>query len=169
MKITRWLMLAPLDFFMSNVLAYLVAPFVACFSDAAARRLFPSFVTPDNPVTGDAGHEARWVGYPSYMKKVAWLWRNRAYGFSASVLKAQTAGPVAIEGSARVSNRPLYEGRVLRWTPEGYWQWYYVRRNPLYPKRCIRINLGWKLWDAPGHSMFGQYVLSINPVSGYSE
>jgi hypothetical protein len=31
-------------------------------------------------------------------------------------------------------------------------QWYYVRQWKWFPDRCIRINLGWKLWGYTGKS-----------------
>jgi hypothetical protein len=124
-------------------------------------------VTPDNPITGDEGHEARWAGRSEYMKKVAWLWRNRAFGFAAGVLKATTIGPVLTTGSPAVSNRPLVEGVVLRETPEGYWQWYCVRKMPW--GKCLRVNLGWKLWDHPSKSTFGQYVCAVSFTMGYTD
>src|SRR3990167_6263045 len=123
-----------------DLAAFLLAPLIALLDARTADDLFSWFLTPDNPVTGDAGHEARWLGRSAYLKKVAWLWRNRAYGFSSTVLRARSNGPVVIKGDPAVSNRPIVEGGVTRATPEGYWQFYFVKRT--FRGRCLRVNLG---------------------------
>jgi len=172
MKSARWLALLLPSFAMS-VAAYPVAPLIAAadalFGEPRTRALFGWFVTPDNPLAGDSGHEARHAGRPRWYKVVAWHWRNRAYGFDANVLRADTRGPVTVDGDRLVGNHPLRQGAVWRTTPEGYWQFYYVRRNPLVKGRCIRVNLGWKLWDAPDTPLFGQYVFAVNPFMGYTD
>lgn len=150
-----------------NVAAYPVAPIMSLFPEAVARHRFSWFVTPDNPLTGDGGHQLRHAGSSEYWRRVTWAWRNRAYGFSASVLKAVTDGPVYERGDYQVGNHPLHEGTRFLWTAEGFWQFYYVRRT--ISGRCLRINIGWKLWDHPGRPLFGQYVISINPLMGYTE
>jgi hypothetical protein len=89
---------------------------------------------------------------------VAWLVRNNASGFDVSVLRARTNGPVKVIGNPKVSNRPLVEGLVIRTVPEGYFQCYYVKA---YTKRlCVRVNLGWRLWNEPGHPKFGAFDCS---------
>ena len=165
MKIITWLMLL-LPNLLMDLLAFPLAPFIAALDEQTAKEFFSWFLTPDNPMTGDGGHEARWAGKPIYVKKVAWLWRNRAYGFGVRVLGARSAGPVQVKGNPHVSNRPLLEGLVLRSTPEGYWQLYYVKST--LRGKCLRVNLGWKLWGNPGEPIFGQYVFSVNPLMGVS-
>ena len=151
-----------------DLAAFPLAPLLALLDERTADDLFSWFLTPDNPMTGDAGHEARWLGKSVYLKKVTWLWRNRAYGFSSTVLRARSNGPITVVGNPAVSNRPIVEGSVLRTTPEGYWQFYFVKRT--FKGRCLRINLGWKLWGTPGDGpLFGQYVFSANPFMGLSE
>lgn len=166
MKTALWLLLL-IPNFVIDFLAFPLAPLIVLLDEKRATQWFVWFLTPDNPMTGDAGHEARWAGRPVYLKKVAWLWRNRANGFATSVLGARTEGPVSVKGDIRVSNHPLFEGLVRRSTPEGYWQFYYVKRS--FKGRCLRVNLGWKLWGArPSVASPRQYVCSINPLMGYS-
>jgi hypothetical protein len=165
LRFLQWVALVVPALFVS-LAAFPLGPIIALLPEDQARRRFAWFVTPDNPLTGDAGHVERWKGWPTYIQKLAWLWRNRAYGFSVNVLRAKSNGPVAVRGDPAVSNRPLKEGLVIRTTPEGYFQLYYIKRT--MEKRCLRVNLGWKLWNEPGHPMFGQYVASINPFMGVS-
>ena len=160
MQILRWLLYLPLDI-LSAVAAYVVAPVVAAVPEATAQRYFWWFLTPDNPITGDAGHERRWAGKPVYFKKVAWLWRNKAYGFSKSVIGAKTLRPVSVYGDPETTDTGPHEGWAVWRTPDGYWQFYYIKKMPW--GKVLRINLGWKLW---GHSLTetsGMYVFTINP------
>ena len=162
-KFLLWVLLLVPNFLM-ELLAFPLAPFIAALDEPTAKKHFPSFLTPDNPMTGDAGHEARWVGKPVYVKKVAWLWRNRTYGFSHEI-RARSRGPVEVTGNPAVSNRPFFPGLVIRTTPEGYWQLYFVKRT--LKGRCLRVNLGWKIWTDPlRNPHFGQYVVSFNPLMG---
>src|SRR3990167_9575509 len=166
MKVILWLVLL-IPNIIVDLLAFPLAPLIALFDESTAHKWFSWFLTPDNPMAGDAGHELRWIGKPTYIKKVAWLCRNRAYGFSSTVLRARSNGPVTVRGNPLVSNRPFVPGLVIRTTPEGYWQFYFVRRT--FEGRCLRVNLGWKLWGTPGDGpLFGQYVFSANPFMGLS-
>lgn len=138
------------------------------------------FQTPDYSLDGDYGWMfehwqwewrdkiPRWLD--EYVGRVGWLGRNTVYGFDIDVLgcKAQPGYSMTISGDIRVSNRPLVEGLVIRTitNPDGtvYWQLYYVKvRNEKY---CLRINLGWKLWNIKD-GVSNQMVVSINPWMGY--
>lgn len=73
------------------------------------------------------------------------------------------------EGDERVNNRPLFEGLVKRTLTSGgttYWQWYYVKAWS--KTRCLRINLGWKLWGGKKVGDKASIVFSVNPFMGYS-
>jgi len=165
-KILLWLALL-IPTLVVELAAFPFAPLIALLDEATAKKRFSWFLTPDNPMTGDAGHEARWAGKPIYFKKVAWLWRNRAYGFShLPLVRARSLGPVTVNGNPAVSNRPFVEGLVIRTTAEGYWQFYYVKQTTR--ARCLRVNLGWKLWGSPMSATFGMYVFAVNPLMGFS-
>lgn|SRR3990167_3623577 len=165
MKIALWIVLL-IPYILAHLLAYPLAPIIALLDEQTAKELFWWFLTPDNPMTGDAGHELRWAGKPVYFKKVAWLWRNRAYGFMVnSLMRAKSGGMILTQGNPEVRNSPtLIEGTVIRYTPNGYWQFYLVKRS--FKNKCLRVNLGWKLWDAMDRPLFGQYVFSVNPLMG---
>jgi hypothetical protein len=38
--------------------------------------------------------------------------------------------------------------------------WYYIRQWKTWPDRCIRINLGWKLWGDISHGGIAQFTFS---------
>lgn len=168
MKIARWIALLPASLLM-NLAAYPMAPIIATLDACGVdvQRWFSWFCTPDNPLTGDGGHDARHEGSSRWWRITTWLWRNKSYGFDASVLRARPARPwLNVKGDRLTGNHPLREGYCLRRTLDGYWQFYYVRR---LGKRCLRVNLGWKLWDASDAPLFGAYVFSVNPFMGYTE
>lgn len=132
-----------------------------------------------------------------YANHVLWLYRNCMYGFAISVLgctikegsiysvsgfRYDVVNPNSADLEA-VGNRPLVEGLVKRRlaVPLGntYFQWYYVRGwlsilgtacPPFLSERCIRINLGWKLWNFKNATVgeSRQLVFSPNPLMGCS-
>jgi hypothetical protein len=160
--------------------ALLVAFFVQ--RDGRLPNWLSWFQTPDTSSDGDPGWKTehwQWrfklpMALATYVGRVGWLWRNPVYGFATSVLgaKMEPGDSLAVAGDPLTSNRPIHAGTVRRtlWR-EGeavYWQFYYVRRWSA--TRCLRINLGWKLWDyAPGRAANFTFVCSINPLMGLSE
>jgi hypothetical protein len=167
---------------LADILNLIVAPIVVLFSNE--RGWLPSqlswFQTPDNPLDGDTGwkteHRPFLVEsskFKRYINRVFWLYRNSMYGFAIDVLGAKVLPTDTFEilGSPKVSNRPLYNGLVIRKiTRDGslkYFQIYYIKSWS--PTRCVRINIGWKLWGVvPGSSSTCQIVFSPNPFMGYS-
>lgn len=134
-----------------DLAAIVLAPFVV-----AIGRVPQWMMTSDNPIEGDAGHQARWAGKSKYRQKVAWLWRNKAYGFTKFNAKGIDVFAVEERGNPAVSDKPYTPGWCLRRVGP-YWHLYAIVP---YFGRFVRVNLGWKLWRGPN---FGQYVATINP------
>lgn len=155
---------------LADFLNLFLAPLVVLFASKEGwlPRWLWWFQTPDNSLDGDEGWKER--GKPGYLSRVRWLWRNSMYGFAIGVLGAGlgNADRVVTTGDPKVSNRPLREGLVIRRVYRGskviYFQWYYVKA--WLSTRCIRINLGWKLW---GDHPTGQLVHSPSLTMGYSK
>lgn len=179
LAIIKWLARVPVAMF-ANLVGYFAAPFVVPFASPEGwlpRRL-SWFQTPDYSLDGDWGWTFEhwqfrdklpfWLA--EYVGRVGWLWRNNMYGFDIDVLGAvaQPGHVFEIKGDPRVSNRPLVEGLVIRTitNPDGkvYFQLYYVKARS--EKHCLRINLGWKLWNIR-EGVSNQMVVSINPWMGY--
>jgi len=100
------------------------------------------FATPDNSLLGDEGHKARWRGRSQYLQMVAWLLRNRLYGFRWSVLAAPLErSAIHWSGNLNIRNRQHGVAGLLRVRMGGYWQ--YKRITPLWLGRCLQLNLGW--------------------------
>lgn len=166
-----WLLFAVLDLLMKLVNVFL-APFLPLF--ASENGWLPKwlswFQTDDNSLDGDSGWKTEhYVGWPRYLKRVLWLYRNPTYGFARTVcgFQVQPGFKYLCNGDEAVSNLPLTEGKVFRTitNPDGSiaWQWYYVKAWPGKTK-CLRINLGWKVW---GHKQAGDtcsLTFSINPI-----
>lgn len=170
----RWFLLAPVDFIVST-LAYPLAPIIAlCVSPerwTPPRWCWP-WLTPDNPIDGDDGHMERWPGWSwwqTYCRRVAWLWRNRGYGFSYRVCGLDATGPICYRGNPRVSDAPMSPGWCWAtcnggWMLYVYWPWWRSAR------RGLRIYLGWKLKAKLDRMDIDQRVMlvtHINPVKGW--
>lgn len=176
----RWLMFLPIDI-LSNIFGWLINPIVPMFANE--NGTLPKWLefagTPDNTLDGDEGWKSKHrpfmiedSKFKRWANRTAWLYRNSMYGFSHSVLgvTVEPGFTYSVSGDERVSNRPLHNGLVRRKLVSGgkeYWQWYYVRAWS--DTKCIRINLGWKLWGdlRPGKQC--AFVFSINPFMGYSK
>lgn len=164
MKLLLWLAFTPLAI-LADLIAFPVVPLVALVPEPLAKKYLSWFLTPDNPMTGDESHERRWAGHHWYPKTVAWLWRNRAYGFAKSVLGAKTLKPVEVFGDPETTDKGPHEGWAYWKTPDGYWQFYFIKKMPW--DKVLRVNLGWKLWNEVLKPTSGMHVCTINPFKGY--
>lgn len=146
------------------MVAWPLTPIVVLFAkkDGWLPNWLYWFQTHDNSLDGDGG----WITesrpflretsrLKRYVNRCFWLWRNSLYGFNESVLSVETGyglEKLVTKGNPAVSNHPLgVPGAVKR---ELYrngrliaWQWYYIKPLFFYKKKCLRINLGWKIWD----------------------
>lgn len=177
-----YLLLIPVSLIMS-LLNYPLAPLVVLFADENGwlPHWLSWFQTPDNSLDGDNGWqtEHRWFkghtlvdqGWRRWVNRFRWLWRNSMHGFEQGVL-GFTPEPLHYyfhQGNQNVSNRPICNGLVTRdvTNPDGraafqlylVWAW--------SPKYCLRINLGWKLWQNPVAGKRCQHVVSINPFMSW--
>lgn len=161
-----WLLLAPLDLLVS-LLAYPLAPLIVVLG--VPGWAWP-WMTHDNPIDGDAGHLARWpddgTRWRVFCRRVAWLWRNRGYGFSYRVGGVNTAGPIRI-----VAGRAFWRDANPRgWcvaTCNGAWMVF--AWLPYMRGRGLRVYLGWKLRgkiDHPDENPRAMLVTHINPIKG---
>jgi len=166
----------------ASLLNYVLAPIIVLFAskDGWLPKWLSWFQTPDNALDGDNGWKTEHRPFKDetnkfkqYINRIGWLYRNSMYGFAIDVLGAKILDTdiLVIVGDPQVSNRPLTEGVVKRYILRDgqivYWQWYYVKAWS--KTRCIRINLGWKLWNhAPNTNSKGQLVFAPSFTMGYS-
>lgn len=177
----KWFVLMLLDLLIKYLIAWPLTPLIVLFADDDGK--LPNwlywFGTPDNSLDGDLGWrtESRpyiqeHSPYQRYINRCHWLWRNSTYGFGEQVLGIKydrSAMAVWIDGDQRVSNGPpgvsglvkrlLYcNGKVIAF------QWYYIRQYKRWPDKCIRINIGWKLWSIDDPSVIAAlFVFSPSP------
>ncbi|AOY00090.1 hypothetical protein [Jeongeupia sp. USM3] len=171
----RWFYLAPIDFLV-GLLAFPLAPLIVLITSPAGispHWCWP-WLTHDNPIDGDAGHWARWpdngMRWRRYCRRVAWLWRNRGYGFSYCVCGLDAVGPVRWRGNPAVSDTPLSAGWCWAtcnggWMFYAMWPWWRSRQ------RGTRVYLGWKLKqkiEQPNTAPRAMLVTHINPFKGYT-
>lgn len=179
MMYLKWAALGPLSLFMS-ILGRLLAPVLPFFvqDDGYLPDWLSWFQTPDNSCDGDEGHWERHPGkdwWSTYKRRTAWFWRNVAYGFDISVLGAncRLTDTLEIYGDEETDNSPLHPGWVFRVIKRDghaiYFQLYFVYAYPWTKKRCLRGNLGWKLWDFPTKYLTCQWTGMVNPLFGAEE
>lgn len=134
------------------------------------------FQTPDNPADGDNAHWERHPGtdaWSTYKRRVAWFWRNVAYGFDIDVLgiKELEGDTLEVVGDLEAGTSPAHSGyvwRVLRradGTKAGF-QLYAIYQWPFWKTRCLRVNLGWKIWNFGEGLDAHQWTGMVNPFFG---
>ena len=146
------LFLLPIHLMMIGI-CYFLAPILPLF--ALNRDTLPQYLswfqTPDAPLDGDSGFQrvATWIK-PKYLRRVMWLWRNPAYGFSWSVLAANPAKGKKILhiGDLRSNDDPYKAGWSFSWI-EGTHYWQVRAFVKTIPGKCIKSRFGWKMkYDA---------------------
>ena len=177
MMFLKWAALGPLSFLMA-ILGRILAPILPFFvqDDGYLPRWLWWFQTPDNPCDGDIGHWERHPGtdwWSTYKRRVAWFWRNVGYGFDIDVLglDAKAGDTLDLTGDIEAGTNPTKNGyvwRVLRradGTAAGF-QLYFVHQWSFWPTRCVRGNLGWKLWGFGSGGASYQWTGMVNPFFG---
>lgn len=145
-------LLLPIHLLMIGI-CYILAPILPLF--ALNRDTLPSYLswfqTPDAPLDGDSGFQrvATWVK-PRYLRRIMWLWRNPAYGFSWSVLAArpEQGTEIVVIGDIESDDNPYKAGWSFTWVKgTHYWQ---VRAFiKTIPNKCLKSRFGWKMrYDA---------------------
>lgn len=175
----HWAILAPISFFMA-IFGRIISPILPFFvqSDGYLPKWLWWFQTPDNPCDGDSAHWERHPGTDAcstYKRRVAWFWRNVCYGFDIEVLgiKKEEGDILHFKGDEETGNNPVhngYEWRILERNDKNIaFQLYFVYQYPFWKSRCIRGNMGWKLWDFNGDKPTYQWTGMIIPFFRCSE
>jgi hypothetical protein len=179
-----WLMVV-VDLIMKFLIAWPLTPFIVLLADKDGwLPLWLSwFQTYDNSLNGDYGWQAtsrpylaESNKYQRYINRCCWLWRNSIYGFSRTIegIKFNELSDAVITvGDTGISNGPpgksgLVRRYLYRDSKIIAFQWYYIKRYEQWPNKCIRINLGRKLWDFPT-SEYAMFVFSISPFASFHE
>ena len=163
-----------------DVIGRLLTPVVVLFAsdDGWLPEWLSWFQTPDNSLDGDRGHKERWgtstEAWPTYVRRVAWLWRNCGYGFNINVIgfKHQEGDVKEVIGDEAVGDKTGVSG-TCRWKVfrEGKlvcFQIYYVKHYKIFGHwKCVRAGCGWKIWSEPGPGrIYGQYWVYFHPIKG---
>lgn len=187
MSILKWLSFAVLKVLM-YLLSFALVPLLVLFEEDGWLPKWASwFQTHDNSLDGDDGWKREHLlslnpkgdsldPLRIYLKRVLWLYRNPCYGFARDVLGAPLDREEFIlitDGDRKTSNRPGHSGWVVysayvltRFSRfADYWQFYLVKQYG-QTGRCLRINLGWKLWGSH-NNVRRQFVFSVSPLAGF--
>ena len=163
-----------------DVIGRLLTPVVVLFAsdDGWLPSWLSWFQTPDNSLDGDRGHKERWgtstEAWPTYVRRVAWLWRNCGYGFNINVLgfKHKEGDVKEVIGDPTVGDKSGVSGmcrwKVFRDGKLVCFQVYLVRHYQIFGHwKCVRIGAGWKIWSEPGPGrIYGQHWVYFHPIKG---
>lgn len=169
-----WFLFLPFDT-LAGLLAFPLAPLIALFADGEGgvtlgkRNILRLWLTPDNPIEGDRKHFARWASlvskYPKaglYVQRVAWLWRNKAYGWSWNVFQTELK-----EGQKTWSYRNSDDTVWLATTSMNPFtaRWMAYLYVPSFGKKHLRVYCGWKMQSffKRGGDYKAMFVFCINP------
>ena len=174
----KWALLIAPSLFMA-VVGRLLAPVLPFFvqEDGYLPQWLSWFQTPDNPADGDEAHWERHPGtgaWDTYCRRVAWFWRNVAYGFDIDVLgvEVRSTDTLVFEGDRDVGAKPPRSGwqwkKIVRDGKVVAFQLYGVHQYRRWPQRCLRANLGWKLFDFSDSvsDQVVQWTAMVNPFFG---
>lgn len=182
----KWCLLVFVNILTKFLINYPLAPIIVLFADN--NGWLPGwlywFQTPDNSLDGDSGwqtenrpYKKESNKYKRWVNRFSWLHRNALYGFSEQVLGIKydrIRDMLIIEGDPNVSNGPPgRSGIVRRYLYRDStliaWQFYYIRQYKSYPNKCIRINMGWKLWSFQDNSYpSAHFVFSPSPYMHFT-
>lgn len=166
----RWLLFIPVELCFLLV-ALLLAPVLPLFASEAGwlPPWLSWFGTSDNPLDGDSGFLSEHApflgpqtGWRRYLNRVAWLIRNPAYGFDFAVLGFVASQFTTWQGWGDITADDTRDGWYLHvgTNPDGSSAWQFWLSHHWTADRFLRINLGWKLWAAPG---LCQFVIAAHP------
>ena len=99
-------------------------------------------------------------GFERWANRTGWLWRNPAYGFDMLLGATNQVGDVlSIRGDRKISDNPYRPGictwKVTRKGKTVAFQLYYIQ--PFTASTCLRVNLGWKLWNLEQFTKAGDW------------
>lgn len=176
--VIKWFLLAPVSTFMA-VFARLICPILPLFANE--KGWLPDwlwwFQTPGDSLDGDNHSWERNPGtdaWSTYKRRVAWLWRNAAYGFDMRICGIEVdpdVDRVIHIGDPDIGDNTGISG-VCRWyASKGdtdkplAWQFMFVWHYDLWKwHKCVRIGAGWKIWsEEPLRLEPAQYWIYFNP------
>ena len=181
----KWFLLLLLNLSTNYLINFPLAPIVVLFANK--EGWLPTwlwyFQTPDNPLDGDAGWQKK-KPYPKeknkyqrWVNRFSWLHRNKLYGFSQAVLGIKynyDTDTFKCVGDPEIRNTPspAKSGTVRRYLFRNgkliAFQFYYIRQYKKWPKKCIRLNIGWKLWNFENRRDYAaSFVFSPSPWMSY--
>lgn len=182
LAIMKWLLLIPVDLGFT-IMAKFLNPFAVLFASEFGYLPWwlSWFETTDNSLDGDGGWQSEHLWFKGsnskfvrYINRVRWLMRNTGMGFSEKVMGgvAEKGMRYTSVGDEATGNRPLHNGWVFRTitNPNGhgfYWCFYYVQSWS--KTMCIRVLLGWKIWQYPQDGKKLPFTLNANPFMGWSD
>ncbi len=159
----KWAILAFGNLILKYFVAYPLTPIIVLFAKGNGHLPVWLYIfdTPDNTLDGDVGWrlgtrpiKAQKTRLDRYINRCFWLWRNSLYGFNKRYLSVvyDIDDYLVWEGNKNVTNAPngvsgVSKAYLCRGEKVIAWQYYYIRQLKNRPAKCIRILLGYKLFQ----------------------
>lgn len=176
--VLKWLLIgAPV--LLVTALSYLAAPFAVLFEhNGRLPRWLRWFQTYDRDLYGDPPWQRAHPGlYKTRLGMLLWLWRNPAGTFSYKFAGVWPEGIVRRYGDRLVSNTPNGHSGCCLTKVDNAWLYYHVRQWSESGK-CLRIVLGWKLYEEQDTGVCrmkddkkttpAQWVMVVWPLAGFN-
>ncbi len=104
-------------------------------------------------------------GWRRYFNRVMWLYRNPMYGLQHALgTRVISAQSYHVKGNEKTGDKSQ-TGWVFRVVDTGFlpiFQFYGVWTWPK-TSRCVRLHVGWKIWEKPQDGQSCMLVLSFTP------
>ena len=158
------------------VSAYLLSPILPLFAskDGWLPKCLWWYQTPDNPLDGDYGFRmihAPFKGedlsyWKKYINRMFWMIRNPSYGFDWTVLAFNPEpGYVlkVVRGSHPIGGDTTIDGyyHAILTNPNGSKAWQLYVIHHWNKTRYAKIDLGWRLWQAPNVCQYMSNPFSV--------
>lgn len=182
LKLAQGVLLAliylPLDLLVTAI-GWLLAPVLPLFAsdDGWLPRWLWWFQTPDNTIDGDHAFNTPSkhpyiTKMPRHWRRVFWLIRNPAYGFSWTVLATSPlpGNPYRFAGDLMAKDRAGQFGWCFSWIEGTHYFHLKVYQKTLLGK-CLKFRIGWNLAQSlmnktyPGKVI--KYCFTCNPFKSY--
>lgn len=187
MKIINWLYLWFKWFIflivnqVTNLISFPLVPIFVLFvtKENKLPKCLYWFDTFDCDLSGDPGWKEQNRPYliednafKRWVNRWRWLWRNRMYGFSYSILSVKyvkATDIIAYTGDIDIGNcgPAAKSGSFFKTITRGKWitgfQYYRIKQYKRWPNKCTRLLIGWKLADLNEGDVVQTFGFSPSP------
>lgn len=178
MLIAKWAVLIIFNLLLKYLIAWPLAPVIVLFAqeDGNLPRSLKWFGTHDNTLDGDRDWKESFRPYlaedtkfKKWVNRYSWIRRNSLYSFNEDVLSLEfkdtdkLVGDPLIPINRRPGNPGFIKTSLYREGKEIAFMWYLIKPYSSRPDKCMRILLGWKLFQFGKHNASKKIHIAFSP------